>query len=78
MQAGGFISVGTGSVPDANAIPVAKEKADERWMLQLCIDVEHVKPLGKNGQEKENVIIRVSSLALLPSREIESKRRPRT
>src|SRR6187549_1002327 len=29
QQAGGFVSVNTGSVPDANAIPVSKISADE-------------------------------------------------
>jgi succinate dehydrogenase / fumarate reductase iron-sulfur subunit len=28
IQSGGFISVSTGSAPDGNAIPIAKEKAD--------------------------------------------------
>ena len=35
LQAGGFISVNTGGVPDANAIPIPKKDADESMMQQL-------------------------------------------
>ena len=37
QQAGGYVSVNTGSVPDANAIPVSKENADEAFLSAACI-----------------------------------------
>ena len=37
IQAGGFISVRTGSAPDANAIPVAKGDADRAMDAAACI-----------------------------------------
>lgn len=37
MQAGGYISVNTGSAPDANAIPIPKEKADRSMDAAACI-----------------------------------------
>ncbi|GAA1777577.1 succinate dehydrogenase/fumarate reductase iron-sulfur subunit [Nostocoides vanveenii] len=37
IQAGGFISVNTGSAPDANATPVPKPKADRAFMAAECI-----------------------------------------
>jgi succinate dehydrogenase / fumarate reductase, iron-sulfur subunit len=37
IQAGGYITVSTGSAPDANAIPVAKEKADLAMDAAACI-----------------------------------------
>src|SRR4051812_32860700 len=37
MQAGGFISVNTGSPVDANALPVGKAKADEAMDAAACI-----------------------------------------
>lgn len=37
VQSGGFISVRTGSAPDANAIPVRKEAADEAMDAAACI-----------------------------------------
>src|SRR5688572_28702884 len=37
QQAGGYISVNTGSVSDANAIPVNKDDADEAFLSAACI-----------------------------------------
>ncbi|MBW7883437.1 MAG: succinate dehydrogenase/fumarate reductase iron-sulfur subunit [Caldilineaceae bacterium] len=37
VQAGGYISVNTGSAPDANAIPIPKEKADRSMDAAACI-----------------------------------------
>ncbi len=37
MSAGGFISANCGSAPDANAVPVAKEKSDAAFAAAACI-----------------------------------------
>ena len=37
LQAGGFVSVSTGSAPDGNAIPVPKEKAELAMDAAACI-----------------------------------------
>ncbi|ANS78761.1 Succinate dehydrogenase iron-sulfur protein [Serinicoccus hydrothermalis] len=37
IQAGGYVSVNTGSAPDANAVPVPKEHADRAFMAAECI-----------------------------------------
>jgi len=37
IQAGGFISVGTGSAPDANALPIPKKSADVSMDAAACI-----------------------------------------
>ena len=37
IQAGGFISVSTGSAPDGNAIPVPKEATDQAMDAAACI-----------------------------------------
>ena len=37
MQAGGYVSVNTGGVPDANAIPIPKANADEAMDAASCI-----------------------------------------
>jgi succinate dehydrogenase / fumarate reductase, iron-sulfur subunit len=37
IQAGGYISVNTGSAPDAHATPVPKEKADRAFDAATCI-----------------------------------------
>ena len=49
LQAGGFISVRTGGVPDANAIPIAKEKADESMDAAACIGCGACVATCKNG-----------------------------
>ena len=37
IQAGGYISVSTGAAPDANAIPIAKPKAEQSMDAAACI-----------------------------------------
>lgn len=37
IQAGGYISVGTGAAPDANAIPVPKDRAERSMDAAACI-----------------------------------------
>ena len=37
LQAGGYVSVRTGGVPDANAIPIPKKNADESMDAAACI-----------------------------------------
>jgi hypothetical protein len=39
LQAGGFVSVNTGGIPDANAIPIPKEDADES--MDAAIDGDY-------------------------------------
>ena len=75
LQAGGFISVNTGGVPDANAIPIKKEKADESMDAAACIGCGACAATCKNGSAMLFVAARVSSLALLPQGKIEAKRR---
>lgn len=75
MQAGGFISVRTGSVQDANAIPIPKEKADESMDAAACIGCGACVATCKNGSAMLFVAARVSSLALLPQGKPESEKR---
>ena len=75
LQAGGFISVRIGGVPDANAIPIAKEKADESMDAAACIGCGACVATCKNGSAMLFVAARVSSLALLPQGRPEAKRR---
>ena len=75
LQAGGFISVNTGSVQDANNIPVQKEKSDESMDAAACIGCGACAATCKNGSAMLFVAARVSSLALLPQGKPEAKRR---
>ena len=49
LQAGGFISVRTNSVPDGNAIPIPKEDADESMDAAACIGCGACAATCKNG-----------------------------
>ena len=75
LQAGGFVSVNTGGVPDANAIPIGKEAADEAMDAATCIGCGACVATCKNSSAMLFVSAKVSQLALLPQGKIEAKRR---
>jgi succinate dehydrogenase / fumarate reductase iron-sulfur subunit len=75
MAAGGFVSVNTGGIPDANAIPISKEKADEAMDAASCIGCGACVATCKNGSAMLFVSAKVSQLALLPQGKIEAARR---
>lgn len=75
LQAGGYISVNTGGVPDANAIPIPKKNADESMDAASCIGCGACVATCKNGSAMLFVAARVSSLALLPQGRVEAARR---
>lgn len=78
LQAGGFISVNTGGIPDANDIPIAKKKIDESMDAASCIGCGACVATCKNGSAMLFVAARVSSLALLPQGKIEGARRAKS
>ncbi len=75
LQAGGFVSVSTGGVPDANAIPIAKADADEAMDAAACIGCGACAATCKNSSAMLFVAAKVSQLALLPQGRIEATRR---
>ena len=76
LQAGGFISVRTGGrLPDANNIPIPREKAEESMDGAQCSGCGACAATCKNGSAMLFVAARVSSLALLPQGKIEGARR---
>ena len=75
LQAGGYISVNTGGVPDANAIPIPKKNADESMDAAACIGCGACAATCKNGSAMLFVAARVSSLAKLPQGRVEGARR---
>jgi succinate dehydrogenase / fumarate reductase iron-sulfur subunit len=66
MQAGGFISVNTGSAPDANAVPVPKDKALEATDAAQCIGCGACVASCKNASAMLFVSAKISQFALLP------------
>ena len=75
IQAGGYVSVNTGGIPDANAIPISKEKADEAMDAASCIGCGACVAACKNGSAMLFVSAKVSQLALLPQGRVEAARR---
>lgn len=75
IQAGGYISVSTGGVPDANAIPVSKEKADLSMDAAACIGCGACVAACKNASAMLFVSAKVSQFALLPQGRVEAKER---
>lgn len=75
LHAGGFVSVNTGGVPDANAIAIPKKDADDSMDAASCIGCGACVATCKNGSAMLFVAARVSSLALLPQGKVEGARR---
>ena len=75
MAAGGFVSVRTGGVPDANAIPVPRGAAEEAMDAAACIGCGACVAACKNGSAMLFVSAKVSQLALLPQGQAERKER---
>ncbi|MBR1633194.1 MAG: succinate dehydrogenase/fumarate reductase iron-sulfur subunit [Bacteroidales bacterium] len=75
LQAGGFISVRTGSAQDANSILIPHDVAEESMDAAACVGCGACVATCKNGSAMLFVAARVSSLALLPQGRAEAKRR---
>ncbi len=75
IQAGGYVSARTGGVPDANAIPIAKDKSDEAMDAAACIGCGACVAACKNASAMLFVSAKVAQLALLPQGQVEAKRR---
>ena len=71
IQAGGYISVNTGSAPDGNAMPIGKEIAEEAFDAAACIGCGACVAACKNASASLFVAAKVSQLALLPQGQAE-------
>ncbi|MCB1324584.1 MAG: succinate dehydrogenase/fumarate reductase iron-sulfur subunit [Spirochaetales bacterium] len=75
IQSGGFVSVNTGSAPDANEIPIGKDVADQAFDAAACIGCGACVAACKNASAMLFVAAKVSHLGLLPQGEVERTRR---
>lgn len=75
IQAGGYVSVNTGGVPDANEIPIPKSIADEAFDAATCIGCGACVAACKNASAMLFVSAKISQLAMLPQGKVESKDR---
>jgi succinate dehydrogenase / fumarate reductase iron-sulfur subunit len=75
QQSGGYVSVNTGGVPDANEIPIPKVNADKAFDAAACIQCGACVAACKNSSAMLFVSAKVSQLALLPQGQPERKTR---
>lgn len=75
IQVGGYISVTTGSAPEANSIPVKKENAERAFDAGICIGCGACVAACKNASAMLFIGAKVSQLALFPQGRVEAKKR---
>ena len=66
IQAGGYISVNTGSAPDGNAIPISRSIATDAFDSAACIGCGACVAVCKNSSASLFVSAKVSQLSILP------------
>lgn len=71
IQAGGYISVSTGSAPDANSIPVPKKDADFSMDAAACIGCGACVAACPNASAMLFVGAKISHLGVLPQGQVE-------
>lgn len=75
IQAGGYVSVHTGGVPDGNAILVPKPDADTAMDAAECIGCGACVAACPNGSAMLFTAAKVTHLAMLPQGKVEAMRR---
>jgi len=75
IAAGGFVSVGTGSAPDGNTLPVPKDDSERAMDAAACIGCGACVAACPNASAMLFVAAKVSHLGLLPQGQPERDRR---
>ena len=75
MESGGYVSVKTGGAPDANSIPIFKEKADEAFDSATCIGCGACVAACKNSSAMLFVGSKINQYAQLPQGQVEHSKR---
>ncbi len=75
IQAGGFVSIRTGGVPDANILPIGKDVADVAMDAASCIGCGACVAACKNSSAMLFTSAKVSQLNRLPQGQPEKDRR---
>ncbi len=75
IQAGGFISVNTGSAPEANAAPVPRDKAMRAFNVATCIGCGACVAACPNGSASLFLGAKITHLGELPQGQPERDRR---
>ncbi len=75
IQAGGYVSVNTGSAPEANTLPVSPDRAERAMDAAACIGCGACVAACPNASAMLFASAKVSHLALLPQGRPEAARR---
>ena len=75
QQSGGYISVNTGSAPDANAIPINRDNAERAFGAAACIGCGACVAACKNSSAMLFTGAKISHLGLLPQGQPEREKR---
>ena len=75
IQAGGYISVNTGSAPDGNAIPISKEVAENAFDAAACIGCGACVAACKNASASLFTSAKIAQLSYLPQGQPEREER---
>ena len=75
IAAGGYISVNTGSAPDANAVPVPKRNADDAMDAAACIGCGACVAACPNGSASLFTAAKIAHLGNLPQGQAERSKR---
>jgi len=75
VQSGGYVSIKSGSAPDAHALPVPKGNSDKAMDAAQCIGCGACVAACPNGSAMLFVSAKVSHFALLPQGRVEAKER---
>jgi succinate dehydrogenase / fumarate reductase iron-sulfur subunit len=74
IQAGGYIDIRTGSAPEANTMPIAKQVADEAFDSATCIGCGACVAVCPNASATLFVAAKVSHLSSLPQGQMDNQR----
>jgi len=75
IQAGGYISIPTGSAPDAHSVPVKKELSDASMDAAACIGCGACVAACKNASAMLFVSAKIAHLGVLPQGKPENQKR---
>ncbi len=75
IQAGGYVSVNTGSAPDGNAIPISKEIAENAFDAAACIGCGACVAACKNASASLFTSAKIAQLSYLPQGQPEREER---
>jgi succinate dehydrogenase / fumarate reductase iron-sulfur subunit len=75
IAAGGYVSVNTGSAPEANSLPIAREVAEQAMDVAQCIGCGACVAACKNASAALFTSAKITHLALLPQGKVERRHR---